>query len=73
MSIIQTAYTSGVPPLPPIEGGPAWINSDRYVINAKAEGTPGPAIMRGPMLQALLKYRFQLGLTWKPGRCLAMR
>ena len=34
MSIIQTAYTSGMPPLPPIEGGPSWINSERYVINA---------------------------------------
>ncbi len=60
MSIIETAYTSGMPPLPPIEGGPGWIHSERYVINAKAEGTPSPAVMRGSMLQALLKDRFQL-------------
>jgi len=60
MSIIQTAYTSGMPPLPPIEGGPAWINSERYAINAKAEGTPSGSTMRGPMLQALLQDRFQL-------------
>ena len=60
MSIIETAYTSGMPPLPPIEGGPAWIGSERYVIDAKAEGAPGQAVMRGPMLQTLLKERFGL-------------
>jgi uncharacterized protein (TIGR03435 family) len=45
---------------PPIEGGPAWINSDRYEINAKAEGTPPEAMTHGPMLQALLEDRFKL-------------
>jgi uncharacterized protein (TIGR03435 family) len=60
LSIIQTAYTSGMPPLPPIEGRPAWINSERYVIEAKAEGTPTAAIMKGLMLQVLLRDRFQL-------------
>jgi uncharacterized protein (TIGR03435 family) len=60
MSIIKTAYTSGMPPLPPIEGGPAWIDSERYTIGAKAEGTPSAATMMGPMLQALLHDRFQL-------------
>src|SRR5580658_2008791 len=45
---------------PPIEGGPAWINSDRYEINAKAEGTPSEAMTHGPMLQALLEDRFKL-------------
>ncbi len=43
-----------------IEGGPAWIKSDRYQVIAKAEGTPGQEMMRGPMLQALLENRFQL-------------
>jgi len=60
MSIIQTAYTSGMPPLPAIEGGPGWINSERYTIEAKAEGTVSAATMRGPMLQALLRDRFRL-------------
>jgi uncharacterized protein (TIGR03435 family) len=60
MSIIQTAYTSGYPPLPPIQGGPSWINSERYVIEAKAEGAASQATMKGPMLQALLRDRFQL-------------
>jgi uncharacterized protein (TIGR03435 family) len=44
----------------PIEGGAGWINSERYQINAKAEGTPGAEVMRGPMLQALLEDRFKL-------------
>jgi uncharacterized protein (TIGR03435 family) len=44
----------------PIEGGPAWIDSDFYEIDATAEGAPGFAVMRGPMLQSLLEERFQL-------------
>jgi uncharacterized protein (TIGR03435 family) len=44
----------------PIEGGPGWIDSDRYQITAKAEGTPGQEAMRGPMLRALLEDRFKL-------------
>jgi uncharacterized protein (TIGR03435 family) len=44
----------------PISGGPPWIDSGRYSIDAKAEGIPGQNVMRGPMLQALLEDRFQL-------------
>jgi uncharacterized protein (TIGR03435 family) len=69
MSLIELAYvrSSGpriAVPIPlksvPISGGPPWIGSDRYEIDAKAEGAPGQATMRGPMLQALLEDRFQL-------------
>jgi bla regulator protein BlaR1 len=49
-------------PAPPIEGGPGWVDSDRYQITAKAEGAPGQSMMRGPMLQALLEDRFKLKL-----------
>jgi uncharacterized protein (TIGR03435 family) len=42
-----------------IEGGLAWIDSERYQITAKAVGTPGQSVMRGPMLQALLEERFK--------------
>lgn len=38
----------------PIEGGPAWINSERYSINVS------PELMTWPMLQALLEDRFKL-------------
>ena len=44
----------------PVEGGPGWIDSERYQITAKAEGTPGQNMMRGPMLLALLEDRFKL-------------
>jgi uncharacterized protein (TIGR03435 family) len=46
--------------LPPIEGGPAWAGSERYKVDAKAEGTPGQDMMKGPMLQALLEDRLKL-------------
>ena len=43
-----------------IEGGPEWINSDGYQIDAKAEGAPGEYMLRGPAMQALLEERFRL-------------
>jgi uncharacterized protein (TIGR03435 family) len=43
-----------------IEGGPSWINSDRYTIDAKGDESAGIETMRGPMLEALLEERFQL-------------
>ena len=44
----------------PIQGGPAWADSDLYTIVAKAEGTAGIGMMSGPMMQALLEDRFKL-------------
>ena len=44
----------------PVSGGPSWTRSDLYQIEAKAEGTPSPEMMRGPMMQALLEERFNL-------------
>jgi uncharacterized protein (TIGR03435 family) len=48
--------------LVPVEKGPSWINSERYTIEAKAEGSsvPSSGMMRGPMLQSLLEERFKL-------------
>jgi uncharacterized protein (TIGR03435 family) len=45
---------------PPVEGGPAWVNSDTYDINAKAGDPASLGTMNGPMLQALLEDRFKL-------------
>jgi uncharacterized protein (TIGR03435 family) len=64
--LIQRAYVrfaDGHPHWPgivTIKGGPAWIYSELYDINAKAEGNPNEDMMRGPMMQALLEDRFQL-------------
>ena len=54
----------------PIRGGPSWVYSDRYTIeaatadsiaNGSTDGfTPAGRMLQGPMLQALLEDRFQL-------------
>jgi uncharacterized protein (TIGR03435 family) len=44
----------------PISGGPAWIDTESYQIDAKADGTQTQGMMHGPMLQALLEDRFKL-------------
>jgi uncharacterized protein (TIGR03435 family) len=46
----------------PISGGPSWIDSDRYTIDAKAEERVNIEMMRGPMMQSLLEDRFMLKL-----------
>src|SRR5262249_12739632 len=37
-----------------VKGGPAWAYTDRYSIEAKADGTPAGAAMMGAMLRAVL-------------------
>jgi uncharacterized protein (TIGR03435 family) len=54
--LMQNAYT--VQPFQ-IAGGPAWINSERYEIEAKADGNASRAEMF-LMLRSLLEDRFQL-------------
>ncbi len=44
----------------PIEGGPDWIHSERFEIDAKTDGQPGVLMMEGPMMQAILEDRFKL-------------
>ncbi len=48
--------------MPPIEKAPAWISSDLYTVDAKADGAPGQSVMLGPMMQSLLEDRFHLKL-----------
>ena len=43
-----------------ISGGPGWMDSDRYDIEAKPAANASPKQMEGPMLQALLEDRFSL-------------
>ena len=44
----------------PIEGGPDWIHSERFEIDAKSDSHPSILMMLGPMMQAILEDRFQL-------------
>lgn len=44
----------------PIEGGPKWIHTEEFEIDARAEGHPSVEMMEGPMMQALLEDRFKL-------------
>ena len=44
----------------PIEGGPSWIDAERYTIEAVATADANEGLMYGPMLQALLEERFKL-------------
>jgi uncharacterized protein (TIGR03435 family) len=43
-----------------VTGGPSWVGSDRYDVQAKAEGNATVRQMEGPMLQSLLADRFKL-------------
>jgi uncharacterized protein (TIGR03435 family) len=43
-----------------VVGGPAWMDSARYSIAAKAAGNSRRSEMYGPMLQSLLEDRFKL-------------
>jgi hypothetical protein len=63
-SLIEWAYISNAGghfhPWPQVKsgGGPAWIDSDLYQIEAKAESPQSLGMRNGPMLQALLEDRF---------------
>ena len=49
----------------PVTGGPDWIDSERYTIEAKAERAIDRALMQGPMLQVILEDRFRLKVHWE--------
>ena len=68
-SLVSNAYgyyANGRPDLTTVptvvEGGPAWVRTDRYAINAKAPDAASQEMMRGPMMQSLLEARFKLRL-----------
>jgi uncharacterized protein (TIGR03435 family) len=56
--LIRGAYASN--PFTPINGGPSWIHSAAYEINARAEGSPSVRTMNGPMMRGLLEEYFHL-------------
>ena len=56
----NNVYGLGVEDGRRVRGGPDWIRSERYTIEAVADGAATAEQMRGPMLRALLERRFQL-------------
>jgi uncharacterized protein (TIGR03435 family) len=56
--LIRGAYASN--PFTPINGGPSWIHSAAYEINARAEGSPSVRTMNGPMMRGVLEEYFHL-------------
>jgi bla regulator protein BlaR1 len=62
--VIQRAYGYPDPNNNPLRGqvlgGPGWLDSDTFDIEAKAEGTPPASQMQGPMMRALLEDRFRM-------------
>ena len=68
-ALIGTAYVTNAEPgsgtiflREAVTGGPTWLSSDAYDIEAKAQGNPSGTVMAGPMLRALLEDRFKLKL-----------
>jgi uncharacterized protein (TIGR03435 family) len=57
---LNGVYGLGVEDGKRVRGGPDWVRSERYTIEAVANGTADAETMRGPMLQALLESRFKL-------------
>jgi uncharacterized protein (TIGR03435 family) len=67
LGLIRRAYVEfadgrphDAPDLITIIGGPKWIHTQGYKIEATADGHPSVAMMSGPMLQRLLEDRFRL-------------
>jgi uncharacterized protein (TIGR03435 family) len=54
------AYLLGVEDGARVRGGPDWVRSALYTIDAVAAGSADAQTMRGPMLRALLERRFGL-------------
>jgi bla regulator protein blaR1 len=61
--LVQTAYSLIGPNADQlVQGGPSWFDSDRFDIEAKAEGPPATEAQLKLMLQTLLADRFKLTL-----------
>jgi uncharacterized protein (TIGR03435 family) len=62
ITVAYTAYEGSAqsPAVTQVLGGPAWMGSDFYEVDAKAAGPEHAAVMEGPMLRALLEERFKV-------------
>jgi hypothetical protein len=61
-SLIRLAFLPGQNPrdLDRLVGGPSWINSERFTIEAVANASVPRTAITGPMFQAVLVERFGL-------------
>jgi uncharacterized protein (TIGR03435 family) len=59
---LNTVYGLGVEDGRRVRGGPDWVRSEYFTIDAVADGAADAAKMSGPMLRDLLDRRFQLKL-----------
>jgi uncharacterized protein (TIGR03435 family) len=57
---LEAVYGLGVEDGRRVRGGPDWIRTDRYTIEAVGDARATAEMMRGPMLRDLLERRFQL-------------
>jgi uncharacterized protein (TIGR03435 family) len=57
---LNAVYGLGVEDGVRVRRGPDWVRSERYWIDAVADGAADAATMSGPMLRELLERRFQL-------------
>jgi uncharacterized protein (TIGR03435 family) len=57
---MTNVYGLGVEDGKRVRGGPDWVRSDHYTIDAVADGAADAATMSGPMMRDLLEQRFQL-------------
>jgi uncharacterized protein (TIGR03435 family) len=57
---LSSVYGLGVEDGKRVRGGPDWVRSDHYTIDAVAADAADAAAMMGPMVRALLEKRFQL-------------
>jgi uncharacterized protein (TIGR03435 family) len=57
---MTSVYGLGVEDGKRVRGGPDWVRSDHYTIEAVADGAADAATMSGPMMRDLLERRFQL-------------
>jgi uncharacterized protein (TIGR03435 family) len=57
---LNNIYGLGVEDGKRVRGGPDWVRTERYTIDAVAADAADAASMSGPMLRSLLEKRFQL-------------
>jgi len=60
--VLERVFALGNAASRQVRGGPDWIRTDRYTIEAVADGRSDARTMSGPMLRDLFERRFQLAV-----------